>query len=87
MIHPPAIYDFREKTIFPGPIAYTVGESTEQFVIPSIGMQVLMLSGITGVSISSIFRGIVPFVIADLLHIALLGAVPAISLFIPTNML
>ncbi len=38
LIHPPAIYDFREKAIFPGPIAHTVGESTEQFIIPPIGM-------------------------------------------------
>lgn len=38
LIHPPAIYDFREKLIFPGPIAYTVRESTSQFIIPPIGM-------------------------------------------------
>lgn len=38
LIHPPAIYDFRKKAIFPGPIAYTVGGSTVQFVIPPIGM-------------------------------------------------
>jgi len=38
LIHPPAIYDFRERAIFPGPIAYTVGGSTEQFIIPSVGM-------------------------------------------------
>ncbi len=37
LIHPPAIYDFRKKTIFSGPIGYTVGESTDQFIIPSIG--------------------------------------------------
>jgi hypothetical protein len=38
LIHPPAIYDFREKLIFPGPIAHTVLESSEQFMIPPIGM-------------------------------------------------
>lgn len=38
LIHPPAIYDFREKPIFPGPIAYNVGGSTDQFIIPSVGM-------------------------------------------------
>jgi B12-binding domain/radical SAM domain protein len=38
LIHPPAIYDFRKKTIFPGPIGYTVGESTDQFMIPPVGM-------------------------------------------------
>lgn len=37
-IHPPAIYDFRNKDIFPGPIAYTVGGSTGQFIMPPVGM-------------------------------------------------
>lgn len=38
LIHPPSVYDFRKRVIFPGPIAYTVGESTDQFIIPPIGM-------------------------------------------------
>ncbi|HUI87270.1 MAG TPA: radical SAM protein [Anaerolineales bacterium] len=38
LIHPPAIYDFRKKVIFYGPIASTVSESTSQFVTPPIGM-------------------------------------------------
>lgn len=38
LIHPPAIYDFREKAVFSGPIGYTVGGSTGQFITPSIGM-------------------------------------------------
>jgi B12-binding domain/radical SAM domain protein len=38
LIHPPSIYDFRQKVLFPGPIAYTVSESTDQFIIPPIGM-------------------------------------------------
>lgn len=38
LIHPPAIYDFRERAVFPGPIAYTVGASTEQFIMPPVGM-------------------------------------------------
>ena len=38
LIHPPANYDFRKKAIFPGPIAYTVGGSGVQFIMPSIGM-------------------------------------------------
>ncbi|HVP23802.1 MAG TPA: radical SAM protein [Conexivisphaerales archaeon] len=38
LIHPPSIYDFRKRTIFPGPVAYTVSESTDQFLIPPVGM-------------------------------------------------
>ncbi len=38
LIHPPAVYDFREKVIFPGLISYTGGQRTVQFIIPSVGM-------------------------------------------------
>lgn len=38
IIHPPAFYDLRGRVIFPGPIDYTVRESTSQFIIPPIGM-------------------------------------------------
>jgi len=38
LIHPPAIYDFRQNPIFYGPIALTVSESTGQFIIPPVGM-------------------------------------------------
>ncbi|MFC1846459.1 radical SAM protein [Chloroflexota bacterium] len=38
LIHPPAIYDFREKVIFPGPVTYTAHRSTGQFIIPPVGM-------------------------------------------------
>jgi B12-binding domain/radical SAM domain protein len=38
LIHPPAIHNFWENPIFYGPIAYTAGDSTEQFIIPPIGM-------------------------------------------------
>ena len=38
LIHPPAIYDFRKKVISYGPIGYTVNESTDQFIIPSVGI-------------------------------------------------
>ena len=38
LIHPPSFYDFRKQPIFPGPIAYTVGGSTTQFIMPPVGM-------------------------------------------------
>jgi len=56
-------------------------------ITPPVGMEVFMLSGITGVPAGTIFRGVVPFVIADVLHIALLIAIPSLSLFIPSVML
>jgi B12-binding domain/radical SAM domain protein len=38
LIHPPAIYDFRKKAIFPGPIGYTVSGNSGQFIMPPVGM-------------------------------------------------
>ncbi len=38
LIHPPSFYDFRKQPIFPGPVAYTVGGSTTQFIMPPVGM-------------------------------------------------
>jgi len=37
-LHPPAIYDFRKRIIFPGPIAETIRESTSQFIIFPVGL-------------------------------------------------
>ena len=38
LIHPPAIYDFRKKAIFPGPIGYTVSGNSGQFIMPPVGI-------------------------------------------------
>lgn len=37
-VHPPALYDFRKRILFPGPIAITVADSTSQFIVPPIGL-------------------------------------------------
>ena len=37
LIHPPSVFDFRKRSLFPGPIGFTVSESTTQFIIPPIG--------------------------------------------------
>lgn len=37
-IHPPAIYDFRKRVLFPGPIACTVSRYTYVFIAVPIGM-------------------------------------------------
>ena len=38
LIHPSAIHDFWNKAVFPGLLAYTVDSSTDQFVMPPIGI-------------------------------------------------
>jgi C4-dicarboxylate transporter DctM subunit len=55
-------------------------------VTPPIGMDVYVLGGITGVPVGTIFRGIIPFVIAIVVMIALIIAFPQIVLFLPNSM-
>ncbi|HJX12026.1 MAG TPA: TRAP transporter large permease [Dehalococcoidales bacterium] len=55
-------------------------------ITPPIGLNVFVLAAVTDVPVGTIFRGIIPFVVADVLHVALLVAVPALSLFIPETM-
>lgn len=55
-------------------------------ITPPIGMNVFILGGITDTPMSTVFRGIVPFFIADLCHVALLIAIPSLSLFLPNTM-
>lgn len=53
-------------------------------ITPPVGMNVYVIYGVAkDVPLYTIFRGIVPFLIADICHIALLVAVPQISLFLP----
>jgi C4-dicarboxylate transporter DctM subunit len=54
-------------------------------ITPPVGINVFVLKGVApDVPIGTIFKGIVPFFIADLFHVALLVAVPQISLFLPS---
>jgi tripartite ATP-independent transporter DctM subunit len=55
-------------------------------VTPPMGMNVFVLSSVTKTPLGIIFRGVVPFLIADIFHIALLIAFPALSLFLPNYM-
>ena len=56
-------------------------------ITPPIGINSYVLAGIMDVSPSTVFRGIVPFIIADFLNIALLVAIPQLSLFLPAMMM
>ena len=54
------------------------------FVHPPIGMNLFVIHGIAkDVSISTIFRGVLPFLGADLVHLLLLILVPAMVLALP----
>lgn len=51
---------------------------------PPVGMNVYVLSGIAkDIPLTTIFRGVLPFVGADILHVAMLIAFPALVLWLP----
>ncbi|MFC1860940.1 TRAP transporter large permease subunit [Chloroflexota bacterium] len=53
-------------------------------ITPPVGMNVYIIYGVAkDVPLYTIFRGIIPFLIADFCHIAMLIAVPQVSLFLP----
>lgn len=56
-------------------------------ITPPVGMNVFALSGVVkDVPLYTIFRGIFPFLLADICHVALLIAFPQIALFLPSMM-
>jgi len=56
-------------------------------ITPPVGMGVFVIKGVApDVPIGTIFRGIIPFFIADVCHVAMLVAVPQVVLFLPSLM-
>ena len=54
------------------------------FIHPPLGMNIYVIQGIDKtLSLGTVFRGVIPFLIADFLHLALLIAVPALALWLP----
>jgi tripartite ATP-independent transporter DctM subunit len=51
-------------------------------ITPPFGMNLFVLSKTINVSVGTLYRGIVPFAIADVVHITLLALIPQISLFL-----
>jgi len=56
-------------------------------ITPPVGLNVFVLRGVLrDVELGTIFRGVTPFWIADILRVALIIALPALSLFLPSLM-
>lgn len=54
-------------------------------ITPPVGMNVYVISGVApDVPMSTIFKGIFPFLVADTVHVALLLLVPGVVLFLPS---
>jgi tripartite ATP-independent transporter DctM subunit len=56
------------------------------FITPPVGMNVFTFSGVTGIPVGTIFRGVWPFVLAELICIVILTIFPQIVLFLPSTM-
>lgn len=52
-------------------------------ITPPIGLNVYIIQGVSGEKMGTVFRGIFPFLIADVFHIAFLIAFPQVVLFLP----
>ena len=52
-------------------------------VTPPFGLNLFILSQVTEVPLGTVFRGVIPFLVADCLHVILLVAIPALSLYLP----
>lgn len=55
-------------------------------VTPPVGLDVYILSGAIDVPLFTIFKGVVPFLIAMIICIVLLAAFPEIATWLPTTM-
>lgn len=57
-------------------------------ITPPVGMVVFVIKGIVGdVPMFTIFRGLVPFLLADIFMVILLAVFPQIALFLPSTMM
>ncbi len=53
-------------------------------ITPPVGLNLFVIKGVADVPMSSVFRGAVPFIIADFIHLSILIAFPQITLFLPS---
>lgn len=52
-------------------------------ITPPVGLNVYVIHGITKVPMPTIFRGVIPFLITDVIGLILLICIPQLSLFLP----
>ena len=80
----PLITDLGFNPIWFGILVVRVTEMG--LITPPVGMNVFIIKGISDVPISTIFKGIIPFLTADMIQVAVLIMFPQIVLFIPNLM-
>lgn len=57
------------------------------FVTPPFGINLFAVAGASGVPMITVYRGVIPFVISDVMHVALLVAIPQLSTWLPGVMM
>lgn len=77
----PVIQQLRFDPIWFGILATRVTELG--LITPPVGLNAYVIKGISGYPMKTIFKGVVPFIVADVIHIMLLIIFPQISLLIP----
>lgn len=80
----PMVMDMGFNPIWFGILVVRVTEMG--LITPPVGLNVFIIKGISGVPIGTIFRGVLPHLIADALQVAFLIIFPQISLFLPNMM-
>jgi TRAP-type C4-dicarboxylate transport system permease large subunit len=80
----PLVIDLGFNPIWFGILVVRVTEMG--MITPPVGMNVFVIKGISDAPIGAIFRGIVPFLIADTVQVIFLVLFPQIILFIPNLM-
>jgi tripartite ATP-independent transporter DctM subunit len=51
-------------------------------ISPPVGNNIFLISGLSGIPLSTVYRGVIPFLIADVINVALLIAFPILSLYL-----
>lgn len=80
----PLIVDLGFDPVWFGIIVVVVTEIS--LITPPVGLNVFILKGVVGnVNTGTIFRGVTPFWIADIIRLLLLLSIPALALFLPSQ--
>lgn len=61
--------------------------TTLGMVLPPVGINVFVINSIArDVSLGTIYKGVMPFILIDLVRLALIVIFPAIALYLPSHM-
>jgi tripartite ATP-independent transporter DctM subunit len=81
----PVVTDLGYDPIWFGVVVVTMAEMGQ--ITPPVGINVFALAGVAkDVSLGTIFKGIFPFLIADIVRVALVFFIPALALWLPSLM-